>query len=115
MAAYLPLMLFYLIILLLKVNIVSSHLHPVVLFSQYVSIPPFARIMLLALSDKYLTGTKVLLSLYGIWNLDFFTPFYSDLSLGIGILPTLALDYAIAVYPLLLMITSYLLIILYDS
>ena len=53
-------------------------------------------------------------SLYGIWNLDFFRPFYSDLCLGIGILPTLALDYAIAVYPLLLMIISYLLIVLYD-
>ena len=56
----------------------------------------------------------MLLSLYGIWNLDFFRPFYSDLCLGIGILPTLALDYAIAVYPLLLMIISYLLIVLYD-
>ena len=54
------------------------------------------------------------LSLYGIWNLDFFRPFYSDLCLGIGILPTLALDYVIAVYPLLLMIISYLLIVLYD-
>ena len=49
-----------------------------------------------------------------IWNLDFFRPFYSDLCLGIGILPTLALDYAIAAYPLLLMIISYLLIVLYD-
>jgi hypothetical protein len=56
----------------------------------------------------------VLFTLYGIWNLDFFRPFYSDLCLGIGILPTLALDYAIAVYPLLLMIISYLLIVLYD-
>ena len=54
------------------------------------------------------------MSIYGIWNLDFFRPFYSDLCLGIGILPTLALDYVIAVYPLLLMIISYLLIVLYD-
>ena len=37
-----------------------------------------------------------------------------DLCLGIGILPTLALDYAIAFYPFLLMIISYLLIVLYD-
>ena len=53
-------------------------------------------------------------SLYGIWNLDFFRPFYSDFCLGIGILPNLALDYLIAVYPLLLMIITYLLIVLYD-
>ena len=49
-----------------------------------------------------------------MWNLDFFRPFYSDLCLGIGILPTLALDYVIAVYPLLLMIMSYLFIAMYD-
>jgi uncharacterized membrane protein (Fun14 family) len=60
------------------------------------------------------TAVKVYISLCGIWNLDFFRCFYSDLCLGIGILPTLALDYAIAVYPLLLMIISYLLIVLYD-
>ena len=53
--------------------------------------------------------------MYGILNLDFFRPFYSDLCLGIGILPTLALDYAIAVYPLLLMVISYLLISLYEK
>ena len=57
---------------------------------------------------------KVSGSFYGIWSLDFFRPFYSDLCLGIGALPTLALDYVIAVYPLLLMIISYLLIVLYD-
>ena len=44
---------------------------------------------------------KLLYSLNGIWNLDFFRLFYSDLCLGIGILPTLALDCVIAVYPLL--------------
>jgi uncharacterized membrane protein (Fun14 family) len=80
------------------------------------SIPPIAGNLLRGLSSKpgIFVGVKVSLSLYGIWNLDFFRPFYSDLCLGIGILPTLALDYAIAVYPLLLMIISYLLIVLYD-
>ena len=116
MAAYLPLTLFFLVILFFKINVVSSHLHPVVLFSQGMSIPPLARMMLLAMSSRpaFLASVKVLLSLYGVWNLDFFRPYYSDLCLGIGILPTLALDYVMAVYPLLLMIISYLLIVLYD-
>ena len=56
----------------------------------------------------------MLFSVYGIWNLDFFRTFYSDLCLRIGILPTLALDFTIAVYPLLLIILSYLLIVLHD-
>ena len=115
MAAYLPLTLFYFIVLFFKVNAVSGLLHSVVLGSQIMSIPPLCRIALLYLDDTHvIAATKVLLSLYGIWNLDFFRPFYSDLCLGIGILPTLALDYVIAVYPLLLMIISYLLIVLYD-
>ena len=116
MAAYLPLTLFALLLLFCKINIVSSNLTPVVYYSQGMSIPPLARIMLLSMSYRpiYLTSVKVLLSLYGVWNLDFFRPFYNDLCLGIGILPTLALDYATAVYPLLLMMISYLLIVLHD-
>ena len=116
MAAYLPLTLFYLIVLFFKINVVSGHLHHVVFFSQAMSIAALSRIMYQRLHKQpaYFIMAKVFLSLYGIWNLDFFRPFYSDLCLGIGILPTLALDYVIAVYPLLLMIISYLLIVLYD-
>ena len=116
MAAYLLLTLFYLIVLFFKVNLVSGHLHHVVFFSQAMSIPALSRLLYQKLKKQpaYFNMAKVLLSLYGIWNLDFFRPFYSDLCLGISILPTLALDYVIAVYPLLLMIISYLLIVLYD-
>ena len=113
MAAYLPLTLFYFIVLFFKVNVVSSSLHAVVLGSQIMSWPQMCRI--LHLNYPQIDGAiKVLLSLYGIWNLDFFRPFYTDICLEIGNLPTLALDYVIAVYPLLLMIISYLLIVLYD-
>ena len=116
MAAYLPLTLFYLIVLFFKVNVVSGHLHHVVFFSQAMSTPALSRIIYQSVQKQpaYFISAKVFLSLYGIWNLDFFRPFYSDLCLGIGVLPILALDYVIAVYPLLLMIISYLLIVLYD-
>ena len=116
MAAYLPLTLFYFIVLFFKVNVASGYLHPVALFGQAISMPPLARIVLWSArrNPSLLQFTKLFNSFYGIWSLDFFRPFYSDLCLGIGILPTLALDYVIAVYPLLLMIISYLLIVLYD-
>ena len=117
MAAYLPLTLFYFIVLFFKVNVASGYLHPVALFSQALIAPPFARIILqfvIRENSTILQFTKLFGSFYGIWSLDFFRPFYSHLCLGIGILPTLALDYFIAVYPLLLMIITYLLIVLYD-
>ena len=117
MAAYLPLTLFCFIILFFEVNAATSHLHPVIWYSQSISVPAMARILLLSVRTKstYLMVVRLLLSVYGIWNLDFFRPFYSDLCLGIGFLPTLALDYVVAVYPLLLMALTYLLVNLYDQ
>ena len=118
-AAYLPLTVFCILILFFKLKIASSHFNPVVWLFQLISMPACARVWVVAyvpnhshLSTKVI---KIVLSIYGIWNLDFFRPFYSDLCLGIDILPTLALDYAIAVYPLLLMAVTYLLIVLYDN
>ena len=118
MAAYLPLTLFYVIILFLKVNVTSSLLFFLVIYCQTLSAPFIIRpaIILVHVLVKpiFLPWTKVIISLCGIWNLDFFRPFYSDICLGIDPLPTIALDYAIAVYPLLLMVITYLLIVLHD-
>ena len=118
MAAYLPLTLFCLVILFFKINTTSSHLFPLVFYCQQLSQPHIMRIIFSVIANKINSNlyflSRVLTSFYAIWNLDFFRPFYSDFCLGIGILPTLALDYAIAVYPLLLVVISYLLIVLYD-
>ena len=117
-AAYLPLTLFYFLVLFFKVNTTSSHLYAVVYYSQLISMPYIVRLLFVSLLQEtnfaYHLVANGFISLYGIWNLDFFRPFYSDLCLGIGILPTLALDYVIAVYPLFLMIITYLLVVLYD-
>ena len=118
-AAYLPLTVFCILILFFKVKIASSQFYPVVWLAQLISAPACARAWIAAPipdhSPLSAMIVKILLFIYGIWNLDFFRPFYSDLCLGIDILPTLALDYAIAVYPLLLMAVTYLLIVLNDN
>ena len=119
MAAYLPLTAFCIVMLFFKINITSSHLFAVVYYCQAVSMPILLRSLLSSIdiqtTTSYMITAKLFLSLYGVWNLDFFRPFYSDLCLGIGILPTLALDYGVAVYPLLLMALTYLLVNLYDK
>ena len=118
-AAYLPLTVFCILILFFKVKIASSHFYPVVFIFEVVSMPACARVLTVAAvpnrSHFSIIAVKIVLSIYGIWNFDFFRPFYSDLCLGLDILPTLALDYAIAVYPLLIMAVTYLLIVLYDN
>ena len=114
MAAYLPLTLFCFVIFFFQINVVTSHLHPVIWCSQVFSFPASSQLILLSmqslhnLPEHLLLVMKIVYSLHGIWNFDFFRPFYCDICLGIDILPTLALDYAIAVYPLLLMAITYL-------
>ena len=116
--AYLPLTLFYFVILFFKINTTSSYLFTIIICFQFLSMPALIRVLFKAIEESHssylLTPAKVLTSFYGVWNLDFFRSFYSELCLGIGILPTLALDYAIAVYPLFLMAITYLLITLHD-
>lgn len=114
MAAYLPLTAFCLLLLFFKVNLVSSQLYAAVNFCQSVSLPVAARVVF-AKSYTGVVGVKWVWSLYGVWNLDFFRPFHSGFCLGIGILPTLVLDYMIAAYPLFLILITYFLIVLYDK
>ena len=118
-AAYLPLTLFYILVVCFKLNTTSSHLFAVIYFCQTLSIPMYLRGIMLEISSDttpaFENVSKLLMSLYAVWNLDFFRPFYSNLCLGIGILPTLALDYAVAVYPLLLVLITYILIVMYNK
>ena len=91
MAAYLPLTLFCFFVLFFQINAATSHLHPVIWLSQSLSAPALPRMLFLH-NTLHKHIAKIVLSLYGIWNFDFFRPFYSDICLGIGFLPTLALD-----------------------
>ena len=115
-SAFLPLTIFYFIVVFFKINATSSHLHGFIYFSQAISMPAMARIIIRSLRHypNYLTVTKYVGLLYGIWNLDFFRSFDLGICLGTDTLQTLSLDIAVAIYPLLLMVLSYILIDLYD-
>ena len=116
LVAFIPLTAFWFIIVLFQINIVSSHLYGFALYSQAVSMPAFSRATSIVLRNepKYSFFDKLLLSFYGIWNLDFFRSFDLGICLGTSTLQTLSLDLLVAVYPLLLMALSYALITLYD-
>ena len=116
LAAFLPLTVFYFIIFLLKINITSSYLLGFVFHVQSISIPALIRNILHVLMGKpqYREAARIASVVYGIWNLDFLRSMQLDICLGTDTLQTLALDLAVGVYPLLLMVLSYLLIHLYD-
>ena len=52
LAGFVPLTFFYIFIVVFNINITSSRLHGVVLFSQVVSIPAFARILVLTFASR---------------------------------------------------------------
>ena len=116
LAGFAPLTLFYFFIVVFNINVTSSRLRGVVLFSQAVSMPALARILLLTCVTRpdLLQAVKVAYPLYSFWNLDFFRTLIPDICMNVSTLQALALDYAIAVYPIFLITLSYVLIALYD-
>ena len=62
-------------------------------------------------SESFYPTVDLYLSILSVWNLDFFRVFYAPFCLhpNISTLQMLCLDYIIAVYPLLLIITTYIL------
>ena len=115
LAAFLPLTAFCIIILIFKINVVSSRFQSFLFYSQMISMPAIMRVLMFF---KYNSNSEAaiiaLTALYGIWNLDFLRSMNLGICLGTDTLQTLALDLIVGVYPLLLMVMSYVLIELYD-
>ena len=57
---------------------------------------------------------QILASLYGIWNLDFFRTLIPPICLPLNTMQVIALDYLVAVYPLLVLVCVYLLVRAHD-
>ena len=115
LAAYGPLTIFYFFVLLVRLNNISSHLQGFVSASQALTIPEFVQLVIAGAQNQpaLVNYIKAVVTLFGIWNLDFFRA-YTKICLRVGMLEVLALDYTIAVYPLILTMISYCMIELYD-
>ena len=117
--AFGPLTLFSAAIIAFHLSATSTYLHGYILFCQLLSIPTISR--LLVNSHEYNTyqNTKLIVNVYssiiGIWNLDFFRLMYKPFCLHpqMTVIQSLALDYLIALYPLLLVAITYWLVSLY--
>ena len=117
--AYLPLTVCFIVIVVFHINTTSPSLKAFVFISQISASPMLVKAYTSYLdqwsvSDLY--EVKTLVSLYGFWNLDFFRMFYPLFCLhpNMSSLQVLALDYGIAVYPLLLIVVTYTLVELHD-
>ena len=106
----LPLTAFFVLVIIFRISATSPTLHGFILCIQIILCPANLRVM------SFQKLAHDFLELYTIWNLDLFRLVYTPFCLhpDTSTLQVLALDYIIAVYPLLLIGLSYLLVLLYD-
>ena len=102
---------------LIKINVTLSCLHGVVWFSQVLSSPVVARLILKGLNHRSpasVPAAKAFLFFYSFWSLDLFCSVIPDICLNVTTLQALALDYLLAFYPILLATVSIIVIELHD-
>ena len=117
LAGFVPLTFFYFIVVMFKINVTSSRLHGVVWFSQVLSSPVVARLILKGLNHRSpasVPAAKAFLFFYSFWSLDLFCSVIPDICLNVTTLQALALDYLLAFYPILLATVSIIVIELHD-
>ena len=108
-AAFLPMTLFYILVMLFNCNISSSRYHGFVLFSQVIASPMHLRTayMYAKKSPNLFRVVQFVGTVMGIWNLDFFRLYVHGFCLHTSSLTTVALDLIVALYPLLLVFATF--------
>ena len=99
--------------------LVTSPIYGYVLYSQMLANPFFVRALLTSAIDNlyvdyYIRIMTALTAVFGVCNLDFFRGFNKTVCFELGSLPALLLDFIVPLYPLLLMVLTYLIIYLYN-
>ena len=120
--AFGPLTIFCLIICVFHISATSPYLHGFVFFCQIVTSSMWMRLVNGNAFDAStntktaIAALKAYLSILGIWNLDFFVTVYKPfcLSPNMTVVQAIALNYIIALYPLLLLITALVLVRLHS-
>ena len=115
--ALLPSTLFFLLIIALQIHVSSSALDSMVLMCQIiVNVVNWSPAGLLSGSKSLHSLQIFLLTVYGIWNLDFFRYLVPPFCINENMttLQIVSLEYLLALYPLLLITVTYILIELHD-
>ena len=106
--AFVPLTLLYLFVLTFHISVTSPQLNVFVVLCQTFATPVYVRVLIIATKNrKIFPLVQTLATVYGIWNLDFFHTVIPPIYLPLDTLLILALDYLVALYPLLLLIATY--------
>ena len=122
--AFGPLTLFCLFICFFHISVTSPYLHGFVFSCEILTAHTFMRLIVNSNgfnpsnnSASTIMLSKIYLGLVTIWNLDFFSTIYEPfcLSPNVTVVQALALNYLVALYPLLLVIVAYILVRMYSN
>ena len=108
--AFVPLTFFYVIVVLFKINATNPYLYGFITLNQAVGSPINLRSTFIELTGKFKLVTRIIVIPHTLWNLDYFRSLPLNICLDLTTLQTLALDYAVAIYPLFLVIITYIVI-----
>ena len=117
--AYGPLTVFLAVIVFFTLSVNSAPLRGFILVCQLITFNDVVRVLVAYIEIDHIPisfHVKVLTSVYGVWNLDFFRSVYKPFCLhpSLTTLQVMSLDYIIAAYPLVLIIGMYVLVDLYS-
>ena len=113
--AFFPLTVFLCIVVLLRISVTSPSMNVLVFFCQMLTQPVSLRYLLqLTRNSSSIICIQTIATLYGIWNLDFFRSVVPPICLPLNIMQIIALDYLVAVYPLVLLVCFYVLLTAHD-
>jgi len=115
--AYIPLTVFFILVMCFRISATSPKMYAFVTVSQAITVSPNMRAIQSSLHrhPEFTIPIQILATLYSIWNLDFFRMILPQICLKVNTLQSLALDYTIPFYPLVLLTITYLLIKLHDN
>ena len=124
--AYGPLTVFFFVVIMFRVNALSASMNAFIFFCQIAFCPAAMSIMstFVYFSDEHpverdintIRIAQFMTTVYGIWNLDFFRMIYKPFCLSpqLSIIQIMCLEYAVAVYPLLLILVTYMVFKLHE-
>ena len=118
LALFIPLTTFCFIVVVLKINVLSSHLHGFVFYSQAISAPAVGRVIFngpYIQQSGYSFVIKIIGSFYSVWYLDIFRPFSPGICLPLKAREILWFDLAVGTYPLVVIAATYFIIQLYNN
>ena len=118
--SYVPLTVFLILVVCLRISVTSAPMNVFIFISQIITHPPFLRGFSHTIDTTFLSHgarmfIKFLLSLYSLWNLNFFTTLIPHFCLpNQNVSNVISLTFLVALYPLLLLFLIYVLIELHS-